>query len=174
MSQKSHMGRLVWRMGTAFLLLGLVLAPKADALTAVLRPGGEGVCKPFALQQELRVYKDASLFEESIQEVLEDMESPRRHDNTLLTTLRGQVSLQILGKPHPIASGLAGMYGLKPEFDEKGEIQLPKIVPVQVCSTGAFGFVVEKELQKALQEDTSKRVGLPPSTYPNPVPDFKR
>lgn len=158
-----------------------LLAKPSFAAEVVGEKGGQASCKPFTAHRELRVFKDPTLFLPSLSLILAD---PKvgwyrlMQENPLRASLRGPVSLRILGEAREFKNFgvIARIYELaepRLRLTEEKNAKLgksEKIVPVQICGEGALGFVLESDLKRAAEQEEYIGEGLPPSVYPNPVP----
>jgi hypothetical protein len=153
------------------------------AVELVPERGAEGACQEFVARHELKVFKDPTLFIPNLGLIQID---PKvgwyrlMQETPLLTVLSGRVSLMRLGEAREFKNfgAIARLYELaEPRLrlvDPATSLQKTpvKIVPVQVCGSGALGFVLESDLKQA-KENREASVGLPPSVYPNPIPEWK-
>ncbi len=164
-------------------ILLVLLAPFAYGVDVVTENGAAD-CETFVAHRELRVYKDPTLFLPNISQIMADPKVGWQRlmsERPLLNSFRGSVSLARLGKAREFKNFgmIARLYELaEPRLrmmGEDGKIRPSvKIVPVQICGQGTLGFVLEEDLRRAaIDEDVELGNVMPPSVYPNPVPDWK-
>lgn len=165
------------------LFIGLLLSASLHAAEVVNERGAGESCQEFTIQRELKVFKDPTLFLPNLGLIMAD---PKvgwyrlMQENPLLMVLTGRVKLTRLGETREFKNfgAIARLYELaEPRLrlvdPEAPKQPLVKIVPVQVCGEGVLGFVLESDLQKATQGLATTK-GLPPSIYPNPIPDWRK
>ncbi|MBY0372190.1 hypothetical protein K2X33_16025 [bacterium] len=153
---------------------GMAATRSPSDLQTVPLPGGREYCETFQIHQPLKVFRDRSFLEDEVRKMVQEDEDTGPKNRAVLTTLRGEATLQILGYPKPFRGfdAIAGMFGLGPDY--VGSVgRAPKVIPIRECRTGAYGFVVEKDLIQSRQERRLAGQGMPPSTYPNPIPEWK-
>jgi hypothetical protein len=173
---------------TGFKTLGVVFllafAPYVFGVDVVTENGAAD-CEVFVAHRELRIFKDPTLFLPNISQIMADPKEGWKRlmaERPLLNSFKGSVSLARLGKAREFRNFgvIARLYELvEPRLrlvDEVTGRRLPsvKIVPVQICGQGTLGFVLEEDLRRAqIDEDVELGNVLPPSVYPNPIPDWK-
>ena len=145
-------------------------------------------CRVFNFPQELKIYKDPSLFMSLLDEVGTSRSSWEilMHESVLLTSVSGRVALELLGPPRDFNSFplIAKLYevvdprlAVRPRYLKQHESRQVKIIPIKFCGDqeayeNTLGFVVAEDLLEAqrVSSNSVKKRGLPPSTYPNPIP----
>ncbi len=139
------------------------------------------VCEFIPLFQELRVYKDPSLFLPSISLLYVDPIrgwDELRHQRPLMTTFTGSIDLMQL-PPEMDFSGLISVAALT-ELYQRAEPKLrnsasARIIRVRICEgtqgsyADALGFVLVDDLKIASQD--TRKMGLPPSVHT--IPDYR-
>ncbi len=176
--------------GKLVLLLAMSASP-AFATNVVSEE--TGTCDEIPLSSDLPVYKDPTLFLSSLKRDHGPRESKldaMLSESPLLTTVRGRVSFMRLGPDQPFKnfSSIAKLYELtdphlKVRTEEaKGKANKkdnsPLIMPIMFCNPSdayadTMGFVLVDDLKEAMRARNVKQGGLPPSTYPNPIPNWK-
>lgn len=167
-------------------LIILILSSwEARAVDVVAEQGAHTVCEEFVAHKELRVFKDPTLFLPNLALIQAD---PKvgwyrlLQETPLLTSfLKGRVRLKRLGEPREFKNFgvIARFYELaepRLRMREVGEGSLTRaarIVPVQLCGQDNLGFVLESDLRRASVDDETAGGGMPPSIYPNPVPELR-
>jgi hypothetical protein len=118
-------------------------------------------CRDFYLHRSVQAYKAPSLFVPDLSLWLSHPERAwEKMSEKKLKTLVGLVRLRVR-RPTPFRNLGYILEGMEKENNTM-------ILPIQLCdSDGTFGFVIEKQFQLAQNPHEG---GLPPSTYPNPVP----
>jgi hypothetical protein len=181
-----------------FLMIAFLTAP-AFALEVINE--GNGNCEEFLLHQGLPVYKDPTLFLSTLKDEYGDRlnKTAISSESPLLTTVKGRVQLMRLGPAQPFKNFgfITRLYELadprlKVRRDQASEPVLakgkkvapkandrsPLIVPVLFCGSGdpysdTLGFVLLSDLQEAQKTRTEAKGTLPPSSFPNPIPEWK-
>lgn len=144
------------------------------------------VCQEFRLNQEVRVYKDPSLFLPQLSQIYADPATgwdELMKESPIVTTVKGAVQLMKLGPAREFKNfgEIAKLYELvDPRFREVKKSpsdKSPMILPVKICSSDAYndtmGFVLSADLEKS-QSYAGEHAGLPPSAHPNPVPKLRK
>jgi hypothetical protein len=164
----------------------LLAALSAQAIEVVNE--GNGKCEEFSLNYDLPVYKDPTIFLSALKDRARERDmglDSMATESPLLTTVTGKVSFMRLGPEQPFKNfgDIARLYELsdprirlrtKPGSTERA----PLIVPVMFCgaTAGAYsdtlGFILLNDLREA-QKLRSAKGSLPPSGYPNPIPEYK-
>jgi hypothetical protein len=163
----------------------LLLSGSASYGVDVVTENGAADCETFVAHRELRVFKDPTLFLPNISQIMADPKEGWKRlmaERPLLNSFKGPVNLARLGKAREFKNFgmIARLYELvEPRLRMMGEDgkarPTVKIVPVQICGQGTLGFVLEEDLRlAALDEDVEQGSVMPPSVYPNPVPDWKQ
>lgn len=172
-------------------LFNLVLISNFAFSLDVVTPWDGSACQDYHFSKKVIAYKDPSLFIGSLGLVLDD---PQRgwenlmSENPVLTVLEGTVSLIKLGSPFEFKDfGLISRFYelVEPRLklkvtpkkylkDKMNESERPLVVAVRVCNSSpidALGFVLLSDFNMALRQEPGLG-GLPPSIYPNPVPNL--
>ena len=142
------------------------------------------VCRELKLHREVRVYKDPTLFLSNLNLIYTDPAAgwdALMEESPVLTTLKGEVQLMQLGPPRDFRGfdAIAKLYELaEPRLEVRDAKGPSRIIPVKICGhnqpyTDALGFVLEADVKLAQKEELEGR-GLPPSTYPNPIPKLQK
>lgn len=154
----------------------LALAPFVASAVDVVTEGSVA-CEEYRLNRDLRVYKDPTLFLEALRDRPIGAD-PFLSESPLLTTVKGKVRFMKLGPEQPFRGfgNLARLYGLSEHRLKK---QHALVVPVMFCGGGdaytdTLGFVLVEDLKDALKARAEAKASLPPSTYPNPIPEWKK
>jgi hypothetical protein len=150
-------------------------------------------CEEFQLARELIIYKDPSLFIGSLGQMYNDPHqgwSELMSETPVLTSLQGTVYLMKLGEPTEFKNFgvISKLYELveprlkshsedkKSKASQALKSERPWVIPVKVCGASygdSLGFVLVSDLKWAQHEERESGA-LPPSIYPNPVPNLKR
>lgn len=170
--------------------IGFCLALAAPAfaalppISAVVISEGTGVCEEYPLTAELPVYRDPELFLSTMKEDYGDREAnwkKRLKESPILTTVRGRVSFQRIGpdQPYKEFSYVSKLYGLHDPRPKGPVLGPPLMFPVLFCgASDAYadtpGFILVDDLKRATRPSREAKGGLPPSTYPNPIPEWKK
>lgn len=176
-------------------LLSFWLGTAAFAVEVVTERGA--TCEEYRLNRDLPVYKDPTLFLSALKEAGGDREAAWNtlmSESPLITTVKGKVSFMRLGpdqsfKNFGVISRLYELYDPRLKVKVQTEKSAtgakaqtkettPLIVPVMFCGSGdaysdTLGFVLLKDLQEAQKARAEAKAGLPPSTFPNPIPEWK-
>ncbi len=150
-------------------------------------------CEEFRLSRELIIYKDPSLFIGNLGQMYNNPSqgwASLMNESPILTTVQGTIHLMKLGLPIEFKSFgvISKLYELvDPRFKLKIispqnkiakplESLRPLVVPVKVCGQSyadSLGFIIVSDLDWAQEEDLQPGT-LPPSIYPNPIPNLKK
>ena len=178
------------------LLLLSALMQSSIYATQVVADGESLRCQEYRLHQEVRLYKDPSLFLPQLSQIYADPVAgwdELMKENPLVMTIRGSVQLMKLGPEREFKNfgPISRIYELvDPRFrvQKPGLTNLPKtskknpdvnamILPIKICSQDSYndtmGFVLSSELKRAQMESEDK-VSLPPSGHPNPIPKLRK
>lgn len=184
-----------------FLLFGVFTSQAFSAIEIITERDTSPACEEFRLNRDIRIYKDPSLFLESLSLVLRDpivgWEKMMR-ENPLLTTLRGTAQIVRLGPARDFKNfGLvARLYesveprlklqevpapeqqkkdGRRGHTSARKQFSAARIVPVMLCGdTDAYRNTLGFILQSdlnAAQLDATGNVALPPSV--RSIPEWK-
>jgi len=150
-------------------------------------------CEEFRLSRELIIYKDPSLFIGNLGQMYNNPSqgwASLMNESPILTTVQGTIHLMKLGLPTEFKNFgvISKLYELvDPRFKLKIispqnkiakplERFRPLVVPVKVCGQSyadSLGFIIVSALDWAQEEDLQPGT-LPPSIYPNPIPNLKK
>jgi len=150
-------------------------------------------CEEFRLVRELTIYKDPSLFIGNLGQMYNDPHqgwTELMNETPVLTTLQGTVHLMKLGEPVEFKNFgiISKLYELveprlKPNKESKKSKsahafgkEITWIIPIKICGSAygdSLGFVLISDLKWAQHEEREPGT-LPPSIYPNPVPDLNK
>lgn len=179
--------RLVGYLSLSFLLLSF---PVLGA--HVLSEFENSKCEEFQLSKPVVVFKDPSLFVGSLGEIWNDPHQGWKSlmsESPIVTTLEGSVRLMRLGnasefKNFGVISKLYELadsrFGAGSEYYQRpntklGKSKRPLIIPVKICDSAysdSLGFVLLSDFQKAQSVEVAPGA-MPPSVYPNPIPELK-
>lgn len=142
-------------------------------------------CETLDLKQELKVYKDPTLFLHRIRQAATTVDGWNAlvDESPLLTSVKGRVSMMRLGPPRTFKSftqiarfydSLDHQIDIRPDGNDLRSDLSAEVIPVRFCGEhepyeSTLGFVVASDLKRS-QQSPEKQPGLPPSTYPNPIP----
>jgi len=182
-------------MGWGKWALGMALSASV-ASAAVVVSEELGRCEESSLNSDLPVYKDPTLFLSTLKVDLGRREANLNSmlsESPLLTTVRGRVSFMRLGPDQPFKnfSSIAKLYELTDPHlklrteqaqgtkGKDGQKNSPLIMPILFCNphdayADTMGFILVDDLKEALRARNVKKGSLPPSGYPNPVPEWKK
>lgn len=155
--------------------LWLAIAAPAFAVD-IVNDDPNARCEYVELFEEVRVYRDPSLFLADLQEELTlRKHRPRRIDDIVRTSLNGKVAIIKIGKPYPFKnfSALSRLYEkADPRLKSRAGAKPSLVQDIQVCSEGAensaVGFVVKEDFEQA-KIYRHKEATLPPSVNEIPV-----
>jgi len=129
--------------------------------------GAKESCQKLTLYRPVPMYSLVSqglrhLYEDA-HAALEQVQDPRiatlEGDEEIVV---GETSYRYFSKAQTLASGAL----------KRQPSGLKKVILIQRCgSQGTFGYVLEQEFRLAKLAPTT--TGLPPSVYPNPIPELK-
>ncbi len=165
--------------------LGMALLLSATSTFAVNLVGSGGQCETFQALRELRVFKDPTLFLPNVQEIQQDPKlgwEKLLKESPLHNSFKGPVRLARVGPVTEFKNfgAIARLYELvEPrlrlvDLDTGARLKVTRIIPVQVCDQGTLGFVLEEDLLRATLKEEFEGEGMPPSVYPNPIPDYQQ
>ncbi len=151
-------------------LLTLVPAP-LRAVDIVSEDGSQPACQEMEFRSKVNLFADPAMW------------NTGSKGSPLVGSLQGKVSLMkfaardfhnfwmIVRSYAPSDSAIAALKSPT----ERASTPV-RVVPVKVCGPDTIGFVLESELERAptAPDEELKGAGLPPSTYPNPIPRLKK
>lgn len=176
----------------SLMALGLVLMGLVAHGANVLSEFENSQCEEFQLTKQLTVYKDPSLFVGSLGEILNDPHQGWKRlmaESPILTNLEGTVHLMKLGNASEFKNFgvISKLYELadsrfvahKQYFQFNGkrasQRKRPLVIPIKICDSAysdSLGFVLLSDFQEAQRVEIVPGT-MPPSTYPNPIPQYK-